>query len=401
MTRNPILRILPVILLYVFVAGLNMVMAESAKDHTLSAENIPPDWKIIYIEEQGTYAEEKECGIIDRYGQFIRTEKNERIRIVVDLFKNSEDSRRCFNEWLFPTAKSYLDSTDYIRKENIGDGGFYQFQDNDAYKFGYSFTKDNLMFMVSSTNEDVAKQAASYLLGEKYKAPGKRYAVKPGISPLPEIASRRKIPRWILPGLGSALGLGILGALAFLIKNMLAASAAKAAAVAVPKKLSIKPKAPPAKARPEIKDTKPARAGPKIKFSKPGEAPETKEKEEKKKKRLVTRIEIKAQPEEIVADGKSKARLTFKVFDSEGRSVPGETIRFQLSRDARKLPPTAVTNRKGQIHLEYTASTEERTIAIIAHSTSNPQVTQVVQLRERKPKLVEIVLVSSQVNIIG
>jgi len=51
-----------------------------------------------------------------------------------------------------------------------------------------------------------------------------------------------------------------------------------------------------------------------------------------------------------------------------------------------------ITDASGEIRLDYTASTEERTIAVIAHSTSNPQVTQMVQIKEKKSQLAEIAL---------
>lgn len=372
-----------IIFLFVLMAFPNAAEAESASDYAFNAKNLPSGW-VVDKASQGWVSDfdcskvEKRCGIKSWYFQSILINNGSNGVIVrVSLYETAEGARTIINtkdlEMVGIEQLDREEGLDSRTKIDLGDEG-YRWQSKTYRHVGYEVVKGNVVYYLDGCDysEKYVREAMLILLGYK-----RRPAIPPAV-------------------LASGAVLAVLTGLGLLAKAM-AAGAAKAAAGAVAKGVTSAAKNIRISMKPQVPSVQ---IGPKVKFTEPKEAPRTdqreekkeKEKKEDKKKKTVARIEISAQPAEIVADGKSRSKVTVKVFDEEGSSVAGETVGLQLTPPSKNFPLAALTNVTGEVHLDYFASREEKVTVILARSTSNPQVTKAVQIKERKPKLSEVTL---------
>lgn len=371
LNKSNFLKLLLITLFFAFVFTLNGARAENASDYVLRTDIIPSDWKIV-SQKSGwnlgwSPAAQSDYGFIERCKQTIVTDKNEKITVIADLYKTSDGARRYLYEYEMPFFGISPDNMDPNTRLDIGDGGYRSYGSG---RFTYTFRKSNVVFYVNSKNEELVKEAVSLLMGEKKQKP-----IKP-IKPIP-LGRVGNVAKKVAAGAGGAAGVAaILYGLFHFLKFMTHSFGKGLATAATTPRVTIKkPKGPSVKIK-ELAEEKP------------------KEKKEEKKKPQIARIDIISDKTTIKADGKDKTHLAFKVFDSEGKPLPGETIRFQLAKDWHKLPETVVTDFKGEIHLDYIASNKEQSQLIVAHSVSNPAITQAIQIEETKPRLQELSLQS-------
>lgn len=352
-------NILPAIPFLIAIACQNPAMADNASDYVLTVDKIPRDWEISYTNETAypdTYAEEKVCGIASQYRQGIITDrkKQEVVALSISAYQTKDGAVSYFAEHMLGWCKKMIPSYNvaYIKDINIADESFCFYENHDDFKFKYLFRKNNVLFSVASEKEPIVKRVSLLLLG--YKEP---------MSTLPKGAQAAAA------AVGAAAAIAIATAIA---KALAAASAAKAASAAshIPKSIHIKPAPQIPISGPRITISKPPEPGPRIKFAESEQAPEAKE---KKKKPQLSQIILKAMPNEVVADGKSKSQIQIFTLDDSKQPIAGERIELWFeSYDGSKIEPNLVTtNVAGQAQAVFTASNIKGEQKLSARAQSN------------------------------
>jgi len=85
----------------------------------------------------------------------------------------------------------------------------------------------------------------------------------------------------------------------------------------------------------------------------------------------VAKIELSVEPSTLVADDKSTAVVTAKIFDAEDNPIPNRTVEFKLSylyRGGNLKEDKVTTDKDGKASTTYTAGTKavERSITASA-----------------------------------
>jgi len=89
----------------------------------------------------------------------------------------------------------------------------------------------------------------------------------------------------------------------------------------------------------------------------------------------VAKIELSVEPSTLVADDKSTAVVTAKIFDAEDNPIPNRTVEFELSylyRGGNLKEDKVTTDKDGKASTTYTAGTKagERKITASADDKS-------------------------------
>jgi len=89
----------------------------------------------------------------------------------------------------------------------------------------------------------------------------------------------------------------------------------------------------------------------------------------------VAKIELSVEPSTLVADDKSTAVVTAKIFDAEDNAIPDRTVEFKLSylyRGGNLKEDKVTTDKDGKASTTYTAGTKagERKITASADDES-------------------------------
>jgi len=89
----------------------------------------------------------------------------------------------------------------------------------------------------------------------------------------------------------------------------------------------------------------------------------------------VAKIELSVEPSTLVADDKSTAVVTAKIFDAEDNAIPDRTVEFKLSylyRGGNLKEDKVTTDKDGKASTTYTAGTKagERRITASADDES-------------------------------
>jgi len=89
----------------------------------------------------------------------------------------------------------------------------------------------------------------------------------------------------------------------------------------------------------------------------------------------VAKIELSVEPSTLVADDKSTAVVTAKIFDAEDNPIPNRTVEFKLSylyRGGNLREDKVTTDKDGKASTTYTAGTKagERRITASADDKS-------------------------------
>ena len=89
----------------------------------------------------------------------------------------------------------------------------------------------------------------------------------------------------------------------------------------------------------------------------------------------VAKIELSVEPSTLVADDKSTAVVTAKIFDAEDNPIPNRTVEFKLSylsRGGNLKEDKVTTDEDGKASTTYTAGTKagERSITASADDKS-------------------------------
>ncbi len=89
----------------------------------------------------------------------------------------------------------------------------------------------------------------------------------------------------------------------------------------------------------------------------------------------VAKIELSVEPSTLVADDKSTAVVTAKIFDAEDNPIPNRTVEFKLSylyRGGNLKEDKVTTDKDGKASTTYTAGTKagERKITASADDKS-------------------------------
>ena len=89
----------------------------------------------------------------------------------------------------------------------------------------------------------------------------------------------------------------------------------------------------------------------------------------------VAKIELSVEPSTLVADDKSTAVVTAKIFDAEDNPIPNRTVEFELSylyRGGNLKEDKVTTDKDGKASTTYTAGTKagERRITASADDKS-------------------------------
>ena len=89
----------------------------------------------------------------------------------------------------------------------------------------------------------------------------------------------------------------------------------------------------------------------------------------------VAKIELSVEPSTLVADDKSTAVVTAKIFDAEDNPIPNRTVEFKLSylyRGGKLKEDKVTTDKDGKASTTYTAGTKagERKITASADDKS-------------------------------
>ncbi|MHC2994067.1 MAG: Ig-like domain-containing protein [Candidatus Atribacteria bacterium] len=89
----------------------------------------------------------------------------------------------------------------------------------------------------------------------------------------------------------------------------------------------------------------------------------------------VAKIELSVEPSTLVADDKSTAVVTAKIFDAEDNPIPNRTVEFKLSylyRGGNLKEDKVTTDKDGKASTTYTAGTKagERRITASADDKS-------------------------------
>ncbi len=89
----------------------------------------------------------------------------------------------------------------------------------------------------------------------------------------------------------------------------------------------------------------------------------------------VAEIELSVEPSTLVADDKSTAVVTAKIFDAEDNPIPNRTVEFELSylsRGGNLKEDKVTTDKDGKASTTYTAGTKagERKITASADDKS-------------------------------
>jgi len=89
----------------------------------------------------------------------------------------------------------------------------------------------------------------------------------------------------------------------------------------------------------------------------------------------VAKIELSVEPSTLVADDKSTAVVTAKIFDAEDNPIPNRTVEFKLSylyRGGKLEEHKVTTDKDGKASTTYTAGTKagERKITASADDKS-------------------------------
>ena len=83
----------------------------------------------------------------------------------------------------------------------------------------------------------------------------------------------------------------------------------------------------------------------------------------------VAKIELSVEPSTLVADDKSTAVVTAKIFDAEDNPIPNRTVEFKLSylyRGGNLKEDKVTTDKDGKASTIYTAGTKAGEIRITA-----------------------------------
>ncbi len=75
----------------------------------------------------------------------------------------------------------------------------------------------------------------------------------------------------------------------------------------------------------------------------------------------VAKIELSVEPSTLVADDKSTAVVTAKIFDAEDNAIPDRTVEFKLSylyRGGNLKEDKVTTDKDGKASTTYTAGTK-------------------------------------------
>ena len=100
----------------------------------------------------------------------------------------------------------------------------------------------------------------------------------------------------------------------------------------------------------------------------------------------VAKIELSVEPSTLVADDKSTAVVTAKIFDAEDNPIPNETVEFKLSylyRGGKLKEDKVTTDKDGKASTTYTAGTEARERSITA-SAGGKSKTVTINLTEKE-----------------
>jgi len=100
----------------------------------------------------------------------------------------------------------------------------------------------------------------------------------------------------------------------------------------------------------------------------------------------VAKIELSVEPSSLVADDKSTAVITAKIFDAEDNPIPNRTVEFKLSylyRGGNLKEDEVTTDKDGKASTTYTAGTKagERSITASADGKSK---TVTINLTEKE-----------------
>jgi len=100
----------------------------------------------------------------------------------------------------------------------------------------------------------------------------------------------------------------------------------------------------------------------------------------------VAKIELSVEPSTLVADDKSTAVVTAKIFDAEDNPIPNRTVEFKLSylyNGGRLKEDKVTTDKDGKASTTYTAGTEARERSITA-SAGGKSKTVTINLTEKE-----------------
>ena len=100
----------------------------------------------------------------------------------------------------------------------------------------------------------------------------------------------------------------------------------------------------------------------------------------------VAKIELSVEPSTLVADDKSTAVVTAKIFDAEDNPIPNRTVEFKisyLSGGGNLKEDKVTTDKDGKASTTYTAGTEARERSITA-SADGKSKTVTINLTEKE-----------------
>ena len=91
----------------------------------------------------------------------------------------------------------------------------------------------------------------------------------------------------------------------------------------------------------------------------------------------VAKIELSVEPSTLVADDKSTAVVTAKIFDAEDNPIPNRTVEFKLSylyRGGNLKEDKVTTDKDGKASTTYTAGTKAGERKIIASADDKSKI---------------------------